>query len=183
MAAERDIRSWYRQVGDTTYLCSSDPALLQLDAFNAALGSEMLWWARSLSEDSLKKIVDSCLLIALYALKPESPTQPREEAPRVQVGGARVITDWVTFGYLTDVYVLEEYQQKGLGSFMMNCLNEILEDWKDLRGFFILASGEEAAGMYSKCLKADDFFQKNEGTKIKLLEKKGPSNGLVGNPH
>lgn len=49
------------------------------------------------------------------------------------IGAARLITDRVTFGYLTDVYVLEEHQQRGLGKFLMKCLNEVVEGWPELR--------------------------------------------------
>ncbi len=33
-----------------------------------------------------------------------------------QVGLARVISDYATFAYLCDVYVLEDYRGKGLGA-------------------------------------------------------------------
>ncbi|MFN8651360.1 MAG: GNAT family N-acetyltransferase [Gemmatimonadales bacterium] len=36
-----------------------------------------------------------------------------------QVGFARVITDRATYAYLCDVYILEEYQGRGLGSRLM----------------------------------------------------------------
>ena len=39
--------------------------------------------------------------------------------PAAQVGFARVITDRATFAYLCDVYVLEEYQGRGLGTWIM----------------------------------------------------------------
>ncbi len=41
-----------------------------------------------------------------------------------QIGLVRVITDYTTFAYLCDVYVLESHQGKGLGSWMMQCVVE-----------------------------------------------------------
>lgn len=38
-----------------------------------------------------------------------------------QIGFARIVTDWATFGYLCDVYVLEEYQHQKLGLWLMKC--------------------------------------------------------------
>ncbi|WP_353168752.1 GNAT family N-acetyltransferase [Providencia sp.] len=38
-----------------------------------------------------------------------------------QIGFARVVTDWATFGYLCDVYILEEYQRQKLGLWLMEC--------------------------------------------------------------
>lgn len=43
-----------------------------------------------------------------------------------QIGLARCLTDYVTFAYLTDVYVLEEYRGLGLGKWLMECINECI---------------------------------------------------------
>jgi len=40
-----------------------------------------------------------------------------------QAGFARLITDYATFAYLCDVYVLEEYQGDGLGRWLMECIH------------------------------------------------------------
>ena len=40
-----------------------------------------------------------------------------------QIGLARLITDYVTIAYLTDVYVLEEYQGKGLGTWLLGAVD------------------------------------------------------------
>lgn len=39
-----------------------------------------------------------------------------------QVGLARVVTDYATFGYLCDVYVLESHRGKGLGRWLIQCV-------------------------------------------------------------
>lgn len=91
------------------------------------------------------------------------------------VGSARVISDRVTFGYLTDVYVLEEHQQRGLGTFLMTCVNEVLESWPEMRGFWILSSSPQAQRLYEKTCGAVDFFAENTNPNLQLLEKKGPA--------
>ena len=91
------------------------------------------------------------------------------------IGSARVITDRVTFGYLTDVYVLKEHQQRGLGAFLMRCLNEILEGWPELRAMWILSSSPESQRLYSSIFDAHDFFESNSNPNLRLLEKKGPA--------
>jgi GNAT superfamily N-acetyltransferase len=45
-----------------------------------------------------------------------------------QIGLARLITDTVTFAYLTDVYILPEYQNLGLGAWMMDCIVQTMSD-------------------------------------------------------
>ena len=39
-----------------------------------------------------------------------------------QVGFARVISDFATFAYIGDVFVLEAYRGRGLGKWMMECI-------------------------------------------------------------
>jgi GNAT superfamily N-acetyltransferase len=39
-----------------------------------------------------------------------------------QIGFVRVVTDFTTFAYLCDVFVLESHQGKGLGTWMMECV-------------------------------------------------------------
>ncbi len=40
----------------------------------------------------------------------------------VQVGFARVISDFATIAYLGDVFVLESHRGRGLGKWMMECI-------------------------------------------------------------
>lgn len=91
------------------------------------------------------------------------------------IGAARLITDRVTFGYLTDVYVLKEHQQRGLGTFLMKCLNEIVEDWPNLRALWILSSSSESSKLYGKIFGTVNFFETNQNPNLTLLEKLGPS--------
>lgn len=90
------------------------------------------------------------------------------------VGVARVITDRVTFGYMTDVYVLEDHQHRGLGTFLMKCLNEVLEGWPELRALWILASSPQSCKLYEKIFGAVNFFEMNSNPDLTLLEKRGP---------
>ncbi|HTX20120.1 MAG TPA: GNAT family N-acetyltransferase [Bacteroidota bacterium] len=39
-----------------------------------------------------------------------------------QIGLARVISDFATYAYLCDVYVLEAYRGRGLGTWLMSCV-------------------------------------------------------------
>ena len=65
-----------------------------------------------------------------------------------QVGFARVITDKATFAYLCDVYVLEAYQGRGLGTWLMR---ELMThpDLQGLRRFTLVT--RDAHRLYEKC--------------------------------
>jgi GNAT superfamily N-acetyltransferase len=64
-----------------------------------------------------------------------------------QIGFARLITDYATFGYLADVYILESFQGKGLSKKM---LNKIFKHPK-LEGLRrIMLATRDAHGLYEK---------------------------------
>jgi GNAT superfamily N-acetyltransferase len=88
------------------------------------------------------------------------------------IGFARVITDYTTFGYLTDVYVLEEHQGKGLGKWLLGCLDEILNAWPELRRFLLLTSEPHAVKLYQNTLGAIDV--RESSASLIFMEKIGP---------
>ncbi|KUI69295.1 hypothetical protein VM1G_05002 [Cytospora mali] len=177
MAPQDETMSWTHHDQDgKTYVCSTDPSFLQLDALNEALGSDMLWWAMALPEDRLKTMVENCMVLGLYLIETEtSSQQPQESLKRTMIGSARLITDRVTFGYVTDVYVLKEHQQRGLGTFLMKCLNVIVEGWPELRAVWILPGSPELRKLYGSVFGARDFLESNNSSKLRLLEKMGPA--------
>lgn len=82
------------------------------------------------------------------------------------IGLARIVTDYVTFAYLTDVFIVEEFQRRGLASWMMRALKQLVDGWPNLRGLMLMTHDQAAARMYQRTLGAVDFD-------------KGPSAGLV----
>jgi GNAT superfamily N-acetyltransferase len=47
-----------------------------------------------------------------------------------QIGFARVITDYATYAYIGDVYILEEYRGQGLSKWLM----QVIADHPELQG-------------------------------------------------
>jgi ribosomal protein S18 acetylase RimI-like enzyme len=86
------------------------------------------------------------------------------------VGLARLVTDYVTFGYLTDVYVLAEHQGKGLGRWMMECLDEVLASWPKLRRCLLFTRDESAVKLYRETLGMSDVSE-TPSAKLFLLER------------
>lgn len=132
LATEKDY-VWQRE----GFLVSTDRSLIDLEALNAALASDEIPWGTALPEDELKLMVDRSVNFAVYT---------NDESKRKMVGFARIITDYVTIGYLTDVYTLPEYGGRGLGSWLIDCVKE----WWDImpnsrRLAFVTAEGEHEA--------------------------------------
>lgn len=125
-------------------------------------------FSSSLCEFRLPAAGYSKLTLFPFPLRPiESGAPRRPHGSNVKlVGLARVVTDYVTFAYLTDVFILEEFQRRGLASWMMQGLKELVEEWPNLRGLVLMTHDKSAAKMYQRELGALDWDQ-------------GPSAGLV----
>jgi GNAT superfamily N-acetyltransferase len=64
------------------------------------------YWARGIPIDMVRRSIEGSLCFGIY------------EAGR-QVGFARVISDYATFAYLADVFVLESHRGRGLSKQLM----------------------------------------------------------------
>ncbi len=87
------------------YTVSSDPARLDLDAIHAFLSTDS-HWALGIPKEVVATSIAQSLPVGVYA--PDGS----------QVGFARVITDYATFAYLCDVYVLDAHRGRGLGAWL-----------------------------------------------------------------
>jgi GNAT superfamily N-acetyltransferase len=88
------------------------------------------------------------------------------EAEKPMIAFGRLVTDHVTFAYLTDVYVLEAHQGKGLGKWMMACLKEVLDSWEGLRRCVLFTGGKDAARLYETTLGMRDVSEQKNGLVI-----------------
>ncbi len=61
-----ELRTWTREVGDLTYTCSTDPSLIQLDSINAVFDSDLIYWAKPLPIELLRRTVEQSLCFGLY---------------------------------------------------------------------------------------------------------------------
>jgi len=138
------------------YLISTSPTLLSPPSINAAFALPSLYWCKPLPLPTLSTLLSNSLCLGLYYQSPPhpspTPTTATEETPPEQIGLARLITDHVTFAYLTDVYVLPAHQGKGLGKWLVGCVGEVLEGMKGelRRALLITSKGEGGEGFYEK---------------------------------
>jgi GNAT superfamily N-acetyltransferase len=92
---------WQR--GD--YSISTDRARLDVPAVHEFLSTES-YWARGRDFEKVRRAVENSLPFGLY------------KGGR-QIGFARVVTDFATFAWLADVYVLGEFRGEGLGKWLV----------------------------------------------------------------
>lgn len=91
------------------YLISTDRKKLDVQAIHRYLTRST--WAKGINQSIVGASIENSLCFGVY----------HDEA---QIGFARLITDYATFAYLCDVYILEEYQGEGLGRWIMECIHD-----------------------------------------------------------
>ena len=84
------------------YVVSDDPGRFDADALHDFLEHEG-YWVRGRSREQTAVGAANSVVLGVYG--PDG----------AMVGGARIVTDRATFGWLTDVYVLAEHRGRGLG--------------------------------------------------------------------
>jgi GNAT superfamily N-acetyltransferase len=94
-----------RSVGE--YIISTDKNKLDLDVIHGYLVE--CYWAKGIPRDVIERSIKHSLCFGIYLGKE-------------QVGFSRVITDYATFMYLADVFVLGPHRGKGLSVAMMDMI-------------------------------------------------------------
>lgn len=122
-------QEWRR--GD--YLISTDRGKLDFEVIHDYLSNQS-YWAKGRSVETIKRSVDNSLPFGIY----------KDDR---QVGFARVVTDYATFAWIADVFVLEEFRGFGLSKWLM----EVIIAHPELQGFrrWVLAT-KDAHNLYKK---------------------------------
>lgn len=90
------------------YQLSTDASRLDVDAIHAYLTRS--YWSPGIPRDIVERALAGSLCFGVFA--PDGS----------QVGLSRVVTDYATFAYLCDVYVLEDHRGRGLSKAMMRAV-------------------------------------------------------------
>ena len=111
---------------------STDPSRLDRSLIARFLAGS--YWAKGIPREVVDRSIEGSLCFGLY--------QGEE-----QIGFARVITDYATFAYLADVFVVEKSRGEGLGIWMM----EVIMGHPKLQSLrrWMLAT-RDAHGLYEK---------------------------------
>lgn len=115
-----------------SFYISTDKSKLDLKIIQNFLSNS--YWAKNRALKTTKRSIKNSLCFGVYYKKN-------------QIGFARVITDYATFAYLADVFILEEYRGQGLSKWLMEMILNYGEV-KDL-GRWSLAT-RDAHSLYKK---------------------------------
>ena len=120
-----------------TFILSTDQTLLQVDRIHRFLSQEA-YWCLNIPLEVVKKSIRNSLCFGLYSTSKSEP---------LQIGYARIISDFATFAWLCDVYVEKDWRGKALSKWMMECLISH-PDLKGLRR--ICLATKDAHSLYLK---------------------------------
>lgn len=173
-------RTWTRD----GFLVSTDPSLIPLQALNAAFASDDLYWAKSLPTTSeMQDMLESSLCFGLYSPTDDSAgandegTEVEASSPAL-IGFARLITDRVTFAYLTDVYVLEAWRGRKLGEWLVGCVQELLGEMPCLRRVMAILGDREMARFYEKLMGLEVMRSDDKGP-VWVVQRRGPGSSFA----
>lgn len=87
------------------YFISTDKSLLDSNAIQQFIANS--YWGKGRSLDEVKITIENSYCFGIY-------TSDKE-----QIGFARVVTDYIYFGYIMDVIILDKFQGQGYGKILV----------------------------------------------------------------
>jgi len=115
------------------FLISTDRSLLDLDVIHGFLTN--CYWAKGIPREVVQRSIEHSLCFGIY------------DGTGLQVGFARVVSDFATVAYLGDVFVLESHRGRGLSKWIMECIMQH-PALQNLRRWILLT--RDAHGLYAQ---------------------------------
>ena len=114
------------------YVISTDKKRLDIDVIHGFLTTA--YWSTGIPRETVERALEHSLSFGLY----------RGEQ---QIGLARLITDYATFAYLSDVFILENFRGQGLGKWLI----QVITNHPELQGLrrWLLFT-KDAHGLYQQ---------------------------------
>ena len=115
------------------YSISTDQSLLDIELIHDFISNHS-YWGTGRAREVVRRSIENSLAFGVY------------HNDR-QVGFARIVTDYATFAWVADVFVVPEYRGRGLSKWLM----EVIIGHPNLQGFrrWVLAT-KDAQGLYEQ---------------------------------
>ncbi len=121
-----------REYKKDEFIISTDNEKLQFDVIHKFLSTS--YWAKNIPFEIVKQSINNSLCFGIYK-------------GNTQIGFSRLITDYATFAYLADVFIIEEFRGKGLSKWMM----QQIIDYPELQGLRTwMLKTADAHGLYKQ---------------------------------
>jgi GNAT superfamily N-acetyltransferase len=115
------------------YTITTDKSMLDIDLIHRFLSSES-YWAKNRPRDVIERSIENSLCFGAFD-------------GREQAGFARVITDYATFAYVADVFVVAAHRGRGVAGDLMRAMREHPQ-LQRLRRWHLVTT--DAHGLYRK---------------------------------
>jgi ribosomal protein S18 acetylase RimI-like enzyme len=212
--ASKFLESQKREWTKDGYLISTDWALIPIKELNAAFASTEFYWANPLPDAVMEETLRNSLCFGLFEKNSDSAVQNGQpsdtktsvenelaesdpsptsaattvvKSPLQFVGIARCVTDFTTFLYLTDVWIDPRHQGKGLGKWLVGCVQDVIETMPYLRrSMLFTADWDRSVPFYEKFMDMTLINNSNRGDGLAVMERKGrghPNFGGKGNAY
>jgi hypothetical protein len=137
---DKKIWQWERTLASETFLISTAPDLLPHSFVSQAFATEDMFWTQKVSDEAIQTMLRNSCTLGVYKISDGGKREP--------IGMARMVTDYTTLAYLTDVYLQDAYRSLGLGKWIIRCCREIVLEYSDLRFMVLLTGSEKAQRLY-----------------------------------
>jgi len=137
-------------ISDEDILISDDKSLLDVQIIHNFL--TRCHWAKGITLEEVKKSIENSFCFGFFL-------------SGKMIGFARVVSDKITFAYLLDVFILEEYRGQG---FSMKLLDKVFNhsDLQEIKKWMLCTT--DAHGVYEKF----GFQVINDPHKVMIMKKK-----------
>jgi len=117
-----------RNVAHKHYRISTDQTLLNLDIIHGYLYHS--YWSPGIPRELVEQSIVHSLTFGLYYVSNKYVSNKHHDSEKchqsgeelAQVGFARVVTDYTSFAYLADVFVLQAHRGQGLGIWLIEAI-------------------------------------------------------------
>lgn len=139
---DKKVWEWKRTAGPHEFVISTARELLPHAFVQEAFADKAMFWAKPMSAADLETMLNNSCTLGLYRVE--------NNKSLTAVGMARLVTDFVTLAYLTDVYLQDDTRGLGLGKWMIQCCREVALDVPELRFMLLLTGSEQAQQLYRR---------------------------------
>jgi GNAT superfamily N-acetyltransferase len=141
------------------FVISTDKERIDLDVVHNFLTES--YWAKGISREVVARSIENSLCFGVYG-------------EGKQIGFARVISDYATFAYIGDVFVLDSNRGHGLGKWLMECIMAHPR-LQGLRRWSLVTA--DAHGLYTQSgftpLKAPEKYMERHDPAVYTTDTKG----------
>ncbi|KAJ6442555.1 GNAT family N-acetyltransferase [Purpureocillium lavendulum] len=177
MAAAR-LRSLTWTRGD--YRISTDSSRIPVRDLQRFFAAPEFYWAEPLPDAAMRDALDNSLCFGLFRHHRHQhdhhevdDAAARDADGGACVGVARCVTDFVTFLYVTDVWVEPALQGQGLGGWLTDCVQEVIESMPHLRRSMLFTGNWDKSVPFYRRRMGMEVMETREGTGLAIMVRNG----------